>query len=191
MHRSVPQHDFVNISQDVHTIGKGPIGACYPCPWASTSFFHYTDSPAKSSIITPDKDWVCPGGESAPVNCKDDRVRNKKYSECVCKGGMYDVEGACQPCPPGFFCQDGIKTKCLDHTYQPSPGASACLPCVDSLDGNGVYSACGPGTQLEWCLQSKPGTQDRVLPKNCRPCHQCSRSFITPVGGEVNCYKAR
>lgn len=179
------------MSQDVHTIAKGPVGACYPCAWASTNFFHYTNSPTKASTITPDKDWKCPGGDSAPVNCRDDMVRSQGYDKCVCMMGTYD-NGAptCTKCPPGFFCKDGVKTPCPDHKYQFSPGASECIPCVDSLDEKGVYTACGEGRQLEWCLQSKPGTQDKPLLQNCRPCNQCKRSFITSIEGQVGCYRS-
>lgn len=190
MRRTVPQRDFTNISQDVHTIGKGPVGACYPCPWASTNFFHYTNSPTKASTITLDKDWMCPGGDRAPVNCRDDMVHSKDYTSCVCATGTYDAgEPTCTPCPPGFYCRDGVKNQCPDHTYQPNYEASECLPCVGSLDGNGVYGQCGEGRQLEWCLQSAPGTQNRLLPQNCRPCHQCRKPFITPSDGQVGCYR--
>ena len=121
----------------------------------------------------------------------DKLVHSQDWSECVCKPGWYGDEYiGCQMCEPGHFCVEGIRSPCRPHHFQTNWEASACVPCVDTGDQTGKFSQCDTGMQLQWCLPENPLTQNRPLSRNCIPCQQCKRSFITTIEGQVGCYRS-
>jgi hypothetical protein len=70
-----------------------------------------------------------------------DRIRlTKTPDDCQCDPGYFavttEINGetlitGCQPCPPGFYCPDGVQAfPCPAGTYNSHEGAVACVPCA-------------------------------------------------------------
>lgn len=184
-----------------------PYGHCYPCN-SSVDKTHYSNysqcldvtnqraGPTCRATISrlEDHKIICPGKAFPPILCPENAERDKDYINCVCKAGLYDVNGVCTVCPPGHYCVFGRKNPCPDGSFQDRPGSSECSPCnykdmLISCDNNFLPVKC--------TMANDPINLTYLKSRQCVSCSQCKNSVIDSaknmagVGGTtalLDCY---
>ena len=168
------------------------MGECFRCEYANQWRHHYKDTPRYYYLPVESDSWFCAGGDEPPRACiSNDFTHSDDWSRCICKPGTYPNPSngtQCLPCPAGHYCTNGTKTQCPDHYHQPETGQTSCILCASLPSRFGVYNNCEPNKQLEMCLTSVPGSQDKPLPSKCVECSKCKRLYARDVSGQVDCY---
>jgi hypothetical protein len=174
------------LGNNVTLIGNGPVKSCYPCNYTSSLRQHYGKYLAAS-------EFYCQGRAFPPQACPDTKIHSTDYKTCVCPQGTYARDGACAPCQAGYKCYDDIQHPCEDHYYQDEMRQSTCKPCAFPAIGNGTaLQSCQSVSgkqQIQWCLRSKPETQNRPLIRNCIPCSRCKHPYSEPTQMIESCYR--
>lgn len=192
--REVPEKGGeIKLGKEIHTVGDGPVFSCYACDTVKSYPSHYWSVDGKQSKVDVFKPFICPGGDSAPRNCRTDIsniVADTKQSQCVCADGYYGSEtSGCSACEAGHYCREGQRYQCEDHSYQEFTGQSSCKQCASSGDvGLKFSNICGAGRQLKQCLKNDPVSQNQSLGLNCVQCRLCKRHYISSVAGQTDCY---
>jgi len=178
--------DFDGGEQVYHPPGLDAVGACFSCESAGNKM-HYGLTNKKSGIYVSNSNplpWYCPGGDEPPVLCKPPFIgANSNFTACTCSPGKFIVGGtnACQICPPGFMCYDGLLIECPDDYYQDKSGASECNPCLS--DANRPIQCYGSNEKLVMCR----GRQKSKRPQ-CVPCNSCRHDYDTDSAAVNDCY---
>lgn len=142
-----------------------------------------------------------------PVNqqLNTDRIRlTKTPDNCLCGPGYFPetVEinnetfiSGCQPCPPGFYCPDGMEAfPCLAGTYSSVEGAETCIPCAagssQSQEGATECVLCPAGRfsseiGAEVCLKCPEGTFSDLA--GAVFCQSCLAGTFSDMTGSVEC----
>ncbi len=111
-------------------------------------------------------------------------------SECVCRPGLYSLDGRCKQCETGHMCPEGKLVPCAMHHYQPATGATSCLQCGSTGDENGFFACNQRGYLLQFCDPALPSSQNQTLVQNCRPCQRCRRPYVPSKDPNlVGCYR--
>lgn len=173
-----------------------PVEQCYPCRFAA-DLTHYNEVASTDSDLR-DEGYLrfhCPGGVQAPVRCNLYQVTRfnattNENSACGCKPGYYMNEnnGACEKCPPGFFCAwngmtPPVKTQCPSDRYS-TGGAVECTRCA-------MDNRCEDGEALTRCKQSSQ-EEGKFQKENayCVPCERCEQlQGERPASDAVPCYR--
>lgn len=172
---------------------------CAPCP-AGT----YQPSYGAAGCIPCSPGFISTSTASTIcTSCRKDLTSNMYNTACVCPGGhaFNSDSGICRICPPGsasISSEDSAYCNlCPPNSYQPSVGATSCLPCPtnfssasgatkclecpkDQVPVNGTCGRCSPGNFYEpysgICSRCVPGTfQDKVgVDSTCKECPENS-----------------
>lgn len=112
-----------------------------------------------------------------------DRIRlTKTPDDCTCGPGTFpvliEINGetfiaGCQPCPPGFYCPDGVEAMpCAAGSFSSEVGAEVCLPCQAGRFQNQLGAT--------ECLACPAGTFSEVV--GSTECLNCDEGFNSTAG---------
>ncbi|MFZ2898274.1 MAG: LamG-like jellyroll fold domain-containing protein, partial [Saprospiraceae bacterium] len=134
-----------------------------------------------------DNDGAPDGCDDCPLAKNQGTIPNFNLAECACNQGYYavyatengqQVIAGCQPCPPGFFCPDGLSAySCQIGEYSSASGAVSCQNCP-----TGTYSGVLGAAYCETCEPgSEAPSQGSSSCENCDPPSFSSCPAVTPV----------
>lgn len=132
--------------------GDGIGDVCDDCPYAAPNIAHF---------------------DASTCHCE------LGYYEVTTQNGELNIVTACQLCPPGRYCPDGINAYlCAAGSYAGNSGQISCDPCAAgyfmSLQGAVACIPCPAGTYMDVqgavaCLSCPEGTHSEQGATECTP----------------------
>ena len=143
-----PQHNGATCDEVLADIEDGDDGYTKECNvdmddgrdafWLSTS---------QECVNCPIGMWVNEtedGCESCPPGSIYNPEEKRGEDACQeCSGGLWPVENSCQPCPTGYVCKNGEKTKCSHNEYV---NENKCTICSTCNEGEKTETECSGNT---------------------------------------------